>query len=122
MGIIGVDDSKAATDTKSIKEKAIDDWLPITSSMNAKWWHSTFHNVTAMVGAGVPSLPHAMSNLGWGLFADDFWGVGNGNHGVSRDDFFVDDLLNFSNGELEEEEDLSIINFRFRHSYSLPLT
>ncbi|GLT65339.1 hypothetical protein SLA2020_377830 [Shorea laevis] len=48
------------------KQKAIDDWLPITSSRNAKWWYSTFHNVTAMVGAGVLSLPYAMSHLGWG--------------------------------------------------------
>ncbi|URE34665.1 lysine histidine transporter [Musa troglodytarum] len=48
------------------KEKSIDDWLPITSSRNAKWWYSAFHNVTAMVGAGVLSLPFAMSELGWG--------------------------------------------------------
>ncbi|CAO2035156.1 unnamed protein product [Urochloa humidicola] len=48
------------------KEQAIDDWLPITSSWNAMWWYSAFHNVTAMVGAGVLSLPYAMSELGWG--------------------------------------------------------
>ncbi|KAI3452533.1 hypothetical protein Pfo_009197 [Paulownia fortunei] len=36
-----------------MEEKALDDWLPITSSRNAKWWYSAFHNVTAMVGAGV---------------------------------------------------------------------
>ncbi|XP_050207494.1 lysine histidine transporter 2-like [Mercurialis annua] len=48
------------------KQKAIDDWLPITSSRNAKWWYSAFHNVTAMVGAGVLSLPYAMAALGWG--------------------------------------------------------
>ncbi|GAB2280585.1 hypothetical protein Dimus_015215 [Dionaea muscipula] len=47
-------------------EKPLDDWLPITSSRNAKWWYSTFHNVTAMVGAGVLSLPYAMASLGWG--------------------------------------------------------
>ena len=35
---------------KDAREKAIDDWLPITSSRNAKWWYSAFHNVTAMVG------------------------------------------------------------------------
>ncbi|KAH0926157.1 hypothetical protein HID58_018413 [Brassica napus] len=35
------------------RQKEIDDWLPITSSRNAKWWYSAFHNVTAMVGAGV---------------------------------------------------------------------
>ncbi|XP_065878740.1 lysine histidine transporter 1-like [Euphorbia lathyris] len=48
------------------KQKKIDEWLPITSSRNAKWWYSAFHNVTAMVGAGVLSLPFAMSELGWG--------------------------------------------------------
>jgi amino acid permease len=53
-------------DERTAKEKAIDDWLPITSSRNAKWWYSAFHNVTAMVGAGVLSLPFAMSELGWG--------------------------------------------------------
>ncbi|CBI27555.3 unnamed protein product, partial [Vitis vinifera] len=51
---------------KDAREKAIDDWLPITSSRNAKWWYSAFHNVTAMVGAGVLSLPYAMAELGWG--------------------------------------------------------
>lgn len=47
-------------------QKAIDDWLPITASRKAKWWYSAFHNLTAMVGAGVLSLPYAMSNMGWG--------------------------------------------------------
>ncbi|EEF51835.1 lysine histidine transporter 1 [Ricinus communis] len=46
--------------------KALNDWLPITKSRNAKWWYSAFHNVTAMVGAGVLGLPYAMSQLGWG--------------------------------------------------------
>ncbi|CAN1314505.1 Lysine histidine transporter-like 6 [Linum perenne] len=32
----------------------------------AKWWYSTFHAVTAMIGAGVLSLPSAMAYLGWG--------------------------------------------------------
>lgn len=31
----------------------------------AKRWYSTFHTVTAMVGAGVLSLPYAMAYLGW---------------------------------------------------------
>lgn len=53
-------------DQRTAREKAIDDWLPITSERNAKWWYSTFHNVTAMVGAGVLSLPYAMAELGWG--------------------------------------------------------
>lgn len=58
--------NRATNDEQSAKQKAIDDWLPITSSRNAKWWYSAFHNVTAMVGAGVLSLPYAMANLGWG--------------------------------------------------------
>ncbi|PHT34558.1 hypothetical protein CQW23_26358, partial [Capsicum baccatum] len=48
------------------EERAIADWLPITSDRNAKWWFSTMHNVTAMIGAGVLSLPFAMSEMGWG--------------------------------------------------------
>ncbi|CAD6246520.1 unnamed protein product [Miscanthus lutarioriparius] len=52
---------------RSAEEKAaIDNWLPINASRNAKWWYSAFHNVTAMVGAGVLGLPYAMSELGWG--------------------------------------------------------
>lgn len=51
---------------RSTRQKAIDEWLPITSSRNAKWYYSAFHNVTAMVGAGVLSLPYAMAQLGWG--------------------------------------------------------
>ncbi|CAA7052347.1 unnamed protein product [Microthlaspi erraticum] len=42
------------------------DWLPVTASREAKWYYSAFHNVTAMVGAGVLGLPFAMSQLGWG--------------------------------------------------------
>ncbi|CAA3031803.1 Hypothetical predicted protein [Olea europaea subsp. europaea] len=52
--------------TVSPKEKDLNDWLPVTSSRNGKWWYSAFHNVTAMVGAGVLGLPFAMSELGWG--------------------------------------------------------
>ena len=44
-------------DEERERQKAIDDWLPITSSRNAKWYYSAFHNVTAIVGAGVLSLP-----------------------------------------------------------------
>ncbi|CAN7120504.1 unnamed protein product [Brassica rapa subsp. narinosa] len=51
-------------DEKLARQKEIEDWLPITSSRNAKWWYSAFHNVTAMVGAGVLGLPYAMSQLG----------------------------------------------------------
>ncbi|XP_076960642.1 lysine histidine transporter-like 2 [Bidens hawaiensis] len=78
MGTQYSDDAKSTVDLKSqtedtpnvdlrtAEQKAIDDWLPITSSRNAKWYYAAFHNVTAMVGAGVLSLPYAMSNLGWG--------------------------------------------------------
>jgi len=59
---------KLQYDEQLAKQKAIDDWLPITSSRNAKWWYSAFHNVTAMVGAGVLSLPYAMSELGWYVY------------------------------------------------------
>ncbi|XP_057434044.1 lysine histidine transporter 2-like [Lotus japonicus] len=48
------------------KQKAIDDWLPVTASREAKWYYSAFHNLTAMVGAGVLSLPYAMAHMGWG--------------------------------------------------------
>ncbi|XP_077230052.1 lysine histidine transporter-like 6 [Tasmannia lanceolata] len=48
-----------------------DDYAEEPSSKGAaikhsKWWYSAFHNVTAMVGAGVLSLPYAMAYLGWG--------------------------------------------------------
>lgn len=49
----------------TISTKAVDDWLPITGDRHAKWWYSAFHNVTAMVGAGVLSLPYAMVYLTW---------------------------------------------------------
>ena len=42
----------------------LEDWLPITASRNAKWWYSTSHNVTAVVGVGVLSFPQAMHTLG----------------------------------------------------------
>lgn len=48
------------------KEASKDDWLPVTASRNGNWWYAAFHNVTAMVGAGVLSLPSAMTWLGWG--------------------------------------------------------
>ncbi|KAF8666973.1 hypothetical protein HU200_053140 [Digitaria exilis] len=54
---------------EKLKDVNLDDWLPITSSRTAKWYYSAFHNVTAMVGAGVLGLPFAMSQLGWGLGA-----------------------------------------------------
>jgi hypothetical protein len=61
-----VDDGGGRTTQQ--QEKSIDDWLPINSSRKAKWWYSAFHNVTAMVGAGVLGLPYAMSELGWYVY------------------------------------------------------
>lgn len=58
-------DNQPQNDGRTAEQKAIDDWLPISSSRKAKWWYSAFHNVTAMVGAGVLGLPYAMSELGW---------------------------------------------------------
>lgn len=46
----------------------LSNWLPITASRKAKWWYSAFHNVTAMVGAGVLGLPFALSQLGWFIY------------------------------------------------------
>ncbi|CAI8584190.1 unnamed protein product [Vicia faba] len=57
---------ESAADQSAAREKAINDWLPVTASRKAKWWYSAFHNITAMVGAGVLTLPYAMSKMGWG--------------------------------------------------------
>lgn len=51
--------------------KDLNDWLPITASRKAKWYYSAFHNVTAMVGAGVLGLPFAISQLGWYIFLSE---------------------------------------------------
>ncbi|XP_057741156.1 lysine histidine transporter 2-like [Arachis stenosperma] len=62
----GLASAPITTTTRGSKQKNLDDWLPITASRNAKWWYSAFHNLTAMVGAGILSLPYAMSHMGWG--------------------------------------------------------
>ncbi|KAK9286121.1 hypothetical protein L1049_014502 [Liquidambar formosana] len=54
-----------ATATQNEAQTDLNNWLPITASRKAKWWYSAFHNVTAMVGAGVLGFPYAMSQLGW---------------------------------------------------------
>lgn len=58
-------ESDSASTSAGANSKAIDDWLPVTASREAKWWYSAFHNLTAMVGAGVLTLPYAMSKMGW---------------------------------------------------------
>lgn len=45
--------------------QVVDDANGEATPRRAKWWYVTFHNVTAMVGAGVLSLPYAMAHLGW---------------------------------------------------------
>ncbi|RCV33971.1 hypothetical protein SETIT_7G125900v2 [Setaria italica] len=50
----------------SVLPKVVDDATDQATPRRAKWWYVTFHNVTAMVGAGVLSLPYAMAHLGWG--------------------------------------------------------
>ncbi|PUZ49961.1 hypothetical protein GQ55_6G021500 [Panicum hallii var. hallii] len=60
--------SKGRTDSQEGSWSGpVEDWRAINSRRNAKWWYAAFHNVTAMVGAGVLSLPYAMSELGWGV-------------------------------------------------------
>ncbi|KAF8040225.1 hypothetical protein BT93_B2457 [Corymbia citriodora subsp. variegata] len=54
--------SPPSKDATSYQERKQEDDL----SRRAKWWYSTFHTVTAMIGAGVLSLPYAMAYLGWG--------------------------------------------------------
>ena len=41
-----------------------EDELPITANRHARWWYSIFHNITAMIGAGVLGLPYAFKYLG----------------------------------------------------------
>ncbi|EEF33263.1 amino acid transporter, putative [Ricinus communis] len=50
----------------SKEHQSIEKWTEGDPSRRAKWWYSTFHTVTAMIGAGVLSLPYAMAYLGWG--------------------------------------------------------
>jgi hypothetical protein len=57
----------AAAAVNNNNQQNLENWLPVSASRKAKWWYSTFHNVTAMVGAGVLSLPYALSQLGWYL-------------------------------------------------------
>ncbi|KAF8389790.1 hypothetical protein HHK36_024309 [Tetracentron sinense] len=45
-----------------------EEWSKEGPPRRAKWWYSAFHNVTAMVGAGVLSLPYAMAYLGWYIY------------------------------------------------------
>ncbi|KAF0927235.1 hypothetical protein E2562_031178 [Oryza meyeriana var. granulata] len=61
-----VETARERGEEERLKNVNLDDWLPVTSSRTAKWYYSAFHNVTAMVGAGVLGLPFAMAQLGWG--------------------------------------------------------
>lgn len=60
-----------------------DDELPITANRHARWWYSIFHNVTAMIGAGVLGLPAAFKYLGKPLpccFLHSTWQAGANTH------------------------------------------
>ncbi|KAJ6982227.1 hypothetical protein NC653_025363 [Populus alba x Populus x berolinensis] len=50
----------------SKEAQSMSKWTEGDPARRAKWWYSTFHAVTAMIGAGVLSLPYAMAYLGWG--------------------------------------------------------
>lgn len=56
---------KQPPNDEAARKKAIDDWVPIDSSRKGKLWYSSFHNITAMVGTSVLSLPYCMAELGW---------------------------------------------------------
>jgi hypothetical protein len=58
-------DNGYAPDSAAAETKALEAWLPVTGNRKAKWWYAAFHNVTAMVGAGVLGLPTAMQWLTW---------------------------------------------------------
>lgn len=51
---------------ESERAAELEEWLPIaTANRHANWKHAAFHNVTAMMGAGVLALPNAMVYLTW---------------------------------------------------------
>lgn len=52
------------TEAPEYESDSDDDSLPITANRHARWWYSIFHNITAMIGAGVLGLPHAFKYLG----------------------------------------------------------
>ncbi|KAL1295818.1 hypothetical protein AAHE18_19G239100 [Arachis hypogaea] len=52
--------------------KDINNWLAVTRSRNGKWWYSAFHNVTALVGAGVLGFPYANVST-WMVFLVLSW-------------------------------------------------
>nr|XP_027187573.1 lysine histidine transporter 2-like isoform X2 [Cicer arietinum] len=86
---------------KSEREKKIEEWLPINADRSAKWWYSTFHNVTAMVGAGVLGLPYSLADLGCystiGWTASVHKGVQNGVQYSNKAHTTTGTLFNFFN-------------------------
>ncbi|KAG5152511.1 hypothetical protein JHK84_028983 [Glycine max] len=69
VNISGSNDDGFATghwDVSLVEVQSDKIWMDNGPSRRAKWWYSTFHTVTAMIGAGVLSLPNAMAYLGWG--------------------------------------------------------
>ena len=52
------------TESSEYESSDEEDSLPITANRHARWWYSIFHNITAMIGAGVLGLPYAFKYLG----------------------------------------------------------
>ncbi|KAJ6772041.1 hypothetical protein OIU74_018308 [Salix koriyanagi] len=50
----------------SKEDRSTGKWTEGDPARRAKWWYSTFHAVTAMIGAGVLSLPICHGLLGLG--------------------------------------------------------
>ncbi|BBN70049.1 Transmembrane amino acid transporter family protein, partial [Prunus dulcis] len=56
------------------QEADISSWLPITANRNAKWWYSAFHNVTAVVGAGILGTAGILAIvISWVITFYSFW-------------------------------------------------
>jgi amino acid permease len=53
-------------DEKPLRLAAFEMEIPIGTRRNGNWWSAAFHNVTAVVSAGVLGLPNAMVFLTWG--------------------------------------------------------
>lgn len=57
--------SDALIDVIALEEGALQDGQLATEEKTGKWYYTAFHNVTAMLGAGVLALPSTFAILGW---------------------------------------------------------
>ncbi|CAH2066777.1 unnamed protein product [Thlaspi arvense] len=73
------EENNARSTENNHRQMDYNDWLPVTASREGKWYYSAFHNVTAMVGAGVLGLPFAMGPglvaimLSWAITFYSLW-------------------------------------------------